>query len=356
MSHTFHKSDIEAAARRALIATDHAYYSWPHEQQEIFCATMDDDARYHIRRSLLASLRGIECHSEQEVNDVWEAVAISDLYSLNWAMLLTSGIGEDHIYLNEPMEDGTSIQDVSTLYEYDYADYLYQEYARFRDFSEYAGSCYYGISHGWWIRLLIDGQLYYATVTSLTTHLMGEIEEAANGHIDNLIPSELIEGENNGKRQGGGFLWDMRTDANGLEGQLDELKHRWWAYQDERRDILGEELASWEPAVYTKEEDWDDDPSRTYIFTNVESLQRVRWRHFLSDCASLLTPLAETDALLKREVGLTIVFLDEAHADIMENFDPKVIKLRKKKKIIMAPGVFDDLERISSEISHDDES
>ncbi|QYZ67770.1 MAG: hypothetical protein OI74_01120 [Gammaproteobacteria bacterium (ex Lamellibrachia satsuma)] len=317
---------------------------------------MGDDVIYRIRHLLLASLRGIECHSEQEANDAWEAVSISDLYSLNWAMLLTSGIGEDHIYLNESMEDGTSILDVSTLYEYDYADYLFQEHARFRDFSEYAGSRYYGISHGWWIRLLIDGQLYYATVTSLTTHLMGEIEEAANGHIDNLIPSELIEGESNGKRQGGGFLWDMRTDANGLEGQLDELKRRWWAYQDERRDILGEELASWEPAVYMKEENWDDDPSRSYIFTNAESLQRVRWRHYLSDCASLLTPLAETDTLLKREAGLTIAFLDEAHADIMENFDPKVIKLRKKKKIIMASGVFDELGQISSKLSDDDES
>ncbi|RDH83658.1 MAG: hypothetical protein DIZ78_14245 [endosymbiont of Escarpia spicata] len=339
-----------------MIAADPTYHSWSQEQQEIFRATMDHDARYHIRRSLLGSLRGIECHTEQEVNDAWEVVSIPDLYPLNWAMLLTSGIGEDYIYLNESIEDGASILDVSTLYEYDYADYLYQEYARFRDFPEHKGTRYYGISHSWWIRLLIDGQLYYAAVTSLTMHLIGEIEETANGHIDKLIPNKLVEGEDNGKRQDGGILWDMRIDADGLEGQLDELKRRWWAYQDERRDILGEEFSSWAPAVYTREENWDDDPSRTYIFTNAESLQRVRWRHFLSDCASLLTPLSETDALLKHEVGLTIAFLDEAHADIMENFDPKVIKLRKKKTIIMASGVFDDLERISSEISNEDES
>ncbi len=147
----------------------------------------------------------------------------------------------------------------------------------------------------------------------------------------------------------------MRTDANRLEGQLDELKRCWWAYQNERREVLGEALSSWPAAVYTKEEDWDDDPSRTFIFTNGESLKRIRWKHFLSDCASLLTPLSDTDDLLKREVELAIAFLDEAHQDIIENFDPKVIRFRKKRKIIMAPGVLEDLERISSEISDDND-
>lgn len=355
MSHPFDKSAIEAAARRALIAADPAYHSWSHEQQEIFRSMMDDDARYRIRRSLLASLRRAECGSKKEINDVWEAVSIPDLYPLNWALLLTSGIGEDYIYLNESMEDDTSILDVSTLYEYDYADYLYQEHARFRDFPEHKGSRYYGISHSWWIRLLIDDQLNYGAFTSLTTHLMQEIEGVGDEHIDKLIPSELIEGENNGRRQSGGLLWDMRTDANGLEGQLDELKHRWWAYQNERRDVLGELLSSWPPAVYTKDENWDGDPSRTFIFTNGESLKLVRWRHFLSDCALLQTLLSDTDYLLKREIELAITFLDEAHQEIMKNYDPKVTRFRKKRKIIMAPGVLDDLERISSETSDDSE-
>jgi len=67
MSRPSDKSDIEAAARRALIAVDPAYHSWSNEQQEIFHATMDDDVRYHrIRHSLLASLRGIECDSEKK--------------------------------------------------------------------------------------------------------------------------------------------------------------------------------------------------------------------------------------------------------------------------------------------------
>lgn len=355
MSHPFENSDIEAAARRALIAADPAYYSWVHERQEHFRATMDDDARYRIQRSLLASLCGIGCNSAKEVNNAWEAVSNADLYPLNWAKLLTSGIGEDYLYLNESMEEETNILDVSTLYEYDYADYLYQEHARFRDFPEYKGSGYFGISHSWWIRLLIEGQLYYGTVTSLTTHLMEEIDDAGSDYIDKLIPSKLIEGENNGKRQGGGFLWDMRTDANGLEGQLEELKRRWWAYQNERRDVLGESLSSWAPAVYTIDENWDDDPSRTFIFTNSESLKRVRWRCFLSDCATLLTPLSDADDLLKREVELAITFLDKVHKDIIENFSPKVIRFRKKNKIIMAPGFLDDLERISSETSDDSE-
>ncbi len=98
MSNPFDKSYIEAAARRALIAADPAYHSWSHEQQEIFRATMDGDARYRVRRSLLASLRGIERNSEKEVDEAWEVVSNADLYLLNWAKLLTIGIGEDYIY------------------------------------------------------------------------------------------------------------------------------------------------------------------------------------------------------------------------------------------------------------------
>ncbi len=355
MSHPFEIPDIEAAARRALIAADPAYYSWVRERQEHFRATMDGDARYRVQRSLLASLCGIECNSEKEADDAWEAVSNADLYPLNWAKLLTSGIGEDYLYLYESMEEDTSILDISTLYEYDYADYLYQEHARFRDFPEYKGSGYYGISHSWWIRLLIEGQLYYGSVTSLTTHLMEKIDVAGSDYIDKLVPSELIEGEDNGKRQGGGYLWDMRTDANGLEGQLEELKRRWWAYQTERCEILGELFSSWAPAIYTKDERWDDDPSRTFIFTNGKSLERVRWRCFLSDCATLLTPLSDTKGLLKREIELAIKFLDEAHQEIMDNYDRKVTWFRKKRKIIMAPGFLDDLERISGETSDDSE-
>jgi len=35
--------------------------------------------------------------------------------------------------------------------------------------------------------------------------------------------------------------------------------------------------------------------------------------------------------------------LQEAHEDIMKNFDPKVVKLRKKMKVVVAPGAFDGL-------------
>ncbi len=55
---------------------------------------------------------------------------------------------------------------------------------------------------------------------------MEEIIDVGNNCIDQLIPSKWIEGENNGERQGEGFIGGMRTDANGLEGQLEELKRR----------------------------------------------------------------------------------------------------------------------------------
>jgi hypothetical protein len=36
-------------------------------------------------------------------------------------------------------------------------------------------------------------------------------------------------------------------------------------------------------------------------------------------------------------------WLRQTHEDIMKNFDPDVIKLRKKRKVIVAPGALDGL-------------
>jgi len=36
---------------------------------------------------------------------------------LNWASLLTSGIGEDYIYLNESMAEGKSLLDFDTWWK-----------------------------------------------------------------------------------------------------------------------------------------------------------------------------------------------------------------------------------------------
>ena len=192
------KTQITAAARKALMAADAHYYAWPTEQQERFRTTMDRASRTKVRRVLLDCLLGIQC-SDEKADEAWDDVPLPKLNMLNWASLLTSGIGEDYLYFNESMADDKSLLDFTTLYDYDYDDHLFQEEARHRDFPNYEGVDYYAYRHPSWVRLLINCQFYYATFLSLATHLIDEIEEAGNDIIEQLLPHKYIDGKDNGK-------------------------------------------------------------------------------------------------------------------------------------------------------------
>jgi hypothetical protein len=339
------KAKIALAARKALMVADSHYYAWSVQQQERFRATMSEKKRQKVRCVLLDYLLGIKC-SSKELTGVWNDIPFSKLNIINWASLLTQGIGEDFIYLNECMAEGKSLLDFSTLYDYDYDDYLFQEKVKKQDFTDYKSTDYFAFQHPSWVRLLIHEQFYYANFMSLATYLLDEIESAGNDYINQLIPHDYVDGKNHGKREKGGFLWDMKIDAGGLEAQLDELKSRWYDYQQECWLALSKASDDLPPAVYIQDKDWDDDPHRFFIFNNASALKRIRWQHFLSDCEPLITEFSVVNEQLEHEIGSAISWLAENHQDIMKNFDPKVTKLRKKTKIIISPGAMEDLSKI----------
>ena len=49
---------------------------------------------------------------------------------------------------------------------------------------------------------------------------------------------------------------------------------------------------------------------------------------------------------LAQEIDRAKSWLAENHQDIMNNFDPGVVKLRKKRKIVMSVGALEDLNKI----------
>jgi hypothetical protein len=309
---------------------------------------MDSASRTKIRRVLLDSLLSIQC-SDEKVDDTWDDLPWSTVTIFNWASLLTSGIGEDYLYLNESMAAEKSLLDFATLHDYDYDNHWFQEAVRYRDCPNYEGADYYAYRHPAWVRLLINEQFYYATFLSLATHLIDEIEEAGSDIIKQLIPHQYIDGNDNGKPAKGGFLWDIKLDADGQEGQLDELKCRWHAYLQGRWIALSKINAEHPPSVYIQDKDWDNDPHRFFIFNNEAALKLIRWRHFLSDCKPLMGNYSVVTHQLEQEIDSAKIFLTENHQDIQANFDPNVIKLRKKRTIIMTAGALDDLDKMRSE-------
>jgi len=247
------------------------------------------------------------------------------------------------------MAKDKSLLDFETLYDYDYTDYLFQEQANKKDFSDYKGYEYYAYKHPLWVRLLIEDQFYYATFLSLATYLHDKTDSFGQDYIDTLIPHEYVNGNDHGKSEKGGFLWDMKLDASGLEGQLDELNHRWFNYLQQRWLTLSKELRNASPAVYTEDKNRDNDPHRFFIFNNEETLKRIHWQHFISDCETLVADISTIKEQLEQEITSAKFFLSNNHQDIMNNFDPKVTRLRKKRKIIMSPEALDDLVKISND-------
>lgn len=341
------KKLIKSAARKALIAADPGYYAWTPDDQERFRANLDAHTGKKIRKVLLDCLLGIKCPGD-DVDRVWDGIPLSKLNALNWAKLLTSGIGEDYIYLNESLAEGKSLLDFTTLYDYDHDDHLFQEQANRRDFPEYKGCEYFACRHPSWVRLLIDDQFYYGTLSSLATFLVDEIDSTGVEYINELIPHEYVHGKEHGKREAGGFLWDLKIDAAGREAHLDELKSRWYANQRERWLELSRQFSAMPPAVYIQDRDWDDDPHRFFIFRNEETLKTIRWRRFLSDCQPLMADISVVTKLTVREIDRSKSWLNDSYADIMKNFNPDIVKFRKKKKIIMTVQAMKDLDDINS--------
>jgi hypothetical protein len=189
------KAEIALAARKALMIADSHYFAWPAKQQEHFRATMSEKAQQKVQRVLIDDLLGIKC-SLQELDNTLDEIPFSKLNIINWAKLLTQGIGEDYIDLNEYMAEGKSLLDFSTLHDYDYDDYLFQEEAKKQDIPDYRGVDYFAYQHPSWVRLLIQEQFYYASFMSLATYCLDEIVSAGDDHIDQLIPHDYVDGKN----------------------------------------------------------------------------------------------------------------------------------------------------------------
>jgi hypothetical protein len=347
------KSKIVAASRKALIAAYAHYFAWPTDRQERYCATMPSEAYTRVQRVLLNSLLGIRCSpDEDEIDAAWKDVPTKKLYLLNWASLLTRGIGDDFFYLNVFMDEGKSVLDYTSLYHYDYQFHLFQESSKAEDSDDYEPCDYYAWRHSSWARLLVNDQFYYASLLSVATHFLDEIGSAGDDVIRRLIPHRYVDGVDNGKPVDGGFVWDMKLDADGFEGELEELRDRWCGYQHQRWVALSQMFAQSEPAVYTHDIETDDDPHRLFLFNNEHILKQIRWQSFLNDCEPHMRSFADLSSSLSDEIQCAHSWLMQNHQDILDNYDPNVVKLRKKRQLILTQNAIDNF----NQIEHDDES
>jgi hypothetical protein len=337
-------SEREVVLRRAIIRVKPEYFAWPVAEQERYRVGMPDQDAFRVEQAVLRSLFDLKVATPAQLNAALETFTPAQYLQFNSTMLPLRGIGEDHFFLNESFGDDKSLLDFVTLYEYDYDDHCYQEQVRQDEDSTYTAKPYQGNLFHRWARLLIDGDFYYATLSSAASYLYSRIDDAGFDMMEELIPYTYVAGKDHGKREGNGIRWDRRIDAGGMEAQLEELRHRFWHYLSARYDALLQEYdGAAAKLVYFHDRSQSPEPQMDIVFSDQTALQAVRLRHFVRDCRSMLGDPQELEARAARERQATRRFLEQAYQDILQHFDPKVAKLRKKRKIILSDRAVKDL-------------
>ncbi len=193
-------------------------------------------------------------------------------------------------------------------------------------------------------RLCIDGAFHYADLHSQAGYLIGILDELGSDRIQAFIPHEYADGADHGKRDGKGFVYDKRIDANGLEGQLEELQHRYFTYINERYEsllVLFDQTAK--RCVYMYDRSREDDPHMVFVFSDKTAFDAVRFRHFMSDCRLIAGDNRELEARLDQERCAALDFVEQSYRDIVDHFDLRVVRLRRKRKIILVDEKLKDL-------------
>jgi hypothetical protein len=337
-------SKQEAAIRRAIISVVPDYFAWTAEAQERYRANMPDDDDFRIRQIVVNVLFDIKTATRDDLETALDAFDDGQYLLLNSTLLQLTGIGDDFFFLNEYFAENTSLLDFETVYDYDHADHVFQESMRQKDDCNYFAKPYRGSLYFRWARLQINGVFHYANLCTLAGYVHSKLEEFGFDKINGLIPHEYVDGKNHGKREGQGSLFDMRIDAGGLEPQLEELKDRYYRYLSTRfESLLDSYHANPSKRVYQVDDNQETEPHRDFIFTDITALQAVRFRHFMQDCNAIQGDPEELKTLIEQEYQEAVGFLEHAHQDIMANFDPKVVKLRKKMKVIVSDAAAKDL-------------
>jgi hypothetical protein len=338
------QTEVDAVLRRAIIRVWPDYFAWPEAERERFRLkrSREDDAR--IRQAVVRSLFGCEVRSEEELDALLDSFDDAQYLLLNNTMLPLQGIGTDCFFLNESLSDDKTLLDFETLGDYARDDHRFQEQSRKQDDPDYVMRPYRGELHPCWARLHVDGAFYYADLHTQAGHLVDVLEELGSDSIQALIPHEFVDGSDHGKREGKGFIYDKRIAAHGLEGQLDELQRRYYAYVNDRYEDLVDHLdRSPRRCVYLQDRSLEDDPHMDFVFADKTALDAVRFQHFVNDCRLLAGDNRALATQLDHERPAALAFIEESHRDIMGNFDPTVVKLRKKRKIVLADGKLKDL-------------
>ena len=272
------------------------------------------------------------------------------LLKVNEIMLPYRGIGPNCFMLNE-FDWNEEILKFKNLYEYNEDYHNFQEEARKNEPALFGNDytpepLYNRFSH--WARAFIDGEFYYLMLEAMHTWIYFALDDFALKWIEKEIPHTYKKTSKHGKKEDGGYVWDMRADAYGKEGWLEQIRD----YSYRRMTELALETERKHARDYVFIEDTSNerefDPSKTYSFGSLNVLKYITFRNFIEDCEKMKGDInivldIKKQALEQFEKDLEIAL------EKIKKTPPNVVKFGKKRKIIMSDQALDDLSNITED-------
>ena len=324
---------MDPLLKRALIKSNPSYFSLSEEEQLRYRLELDDHGRFIIDKYILKGLFDLNARTEDELEDLFDSLSNEQSTQFNTIMLPLLGIGEDNFFLNERFQDGMNISHFETLYDYDFQDFEFQEASRSKEIKLYKAKPYLGSLYAVWARLIIDQQFAYATLDMAAFYIIEKTDDFAFEIIERLIPHDYLDANNQEAVDGEPTVLNYKINAHGKERQLEDLKSRKNTYIIKRQDeILADFDKKSLEGVYILNEENPDEPAYNFIFTDTKILKETRLKYFLRDCKKHeLQDHSSFLAIIEKEKAALKTFLEKEYKDITDNFDPKVVKLKRNQ-------------------------
>ncbi len=118
---------------RAIMKFVPNYFTWNEERREEYRVHMPEEDKFNIRQFLMSELLDIAVGNDDEMDEAEGHMTEAQWTTINGVILPLQGIGEDYFFLNENFAEGQSTLSFPTLYDYDFADFQFQEEWRKKD-------------------------------------------------------------------------------------------------------------------------------------------------------------------------------------------------------------------------------
>lgn len=345
MSNTRIKTD-PVLVNRLLMRIDPLFFTYDESKQNIERQSYFFKHRDVITEFLFKHVLKLAYEQDADIDDALSSVQLG---SLNAYVTALTGIGKNSFVFNEFQSQDFDLTRYPTLYDYDLQEFQYQQNAfkehSDRSFTEKPYRLH--LNHNWVRMFDLEDYFCYSTQSSLSHHLIDKLTEYASAKVDKLIPNHFVEGPENGKKTKGGFLWDYKLEANGLERHLDELKSRYRDYLNELKNQLDDAFdRDAECAVYFKESDVETEHHLEVIIKNAKTAKSITFQNYLRDCQQFIKPAEEPEQLYQIELEKLDRFINENYHDVMENLDTKISPLKQKNQIILSQEAIQDMVKI----------